>query len=261
MMRLCLSLFLFLKILRKRMDLKDYGFNLEQVGDYSYNYHYGETRVTHHLTEHFDEEERTRVVILEKETRKGDNFVRLPKSLWITREGYPPLSTDGALQQIGEIRSTLYFAGMPTVQSEEHIRSFDDAMSKALGEINLDYSQLSTPIKTGQLFKNCTINGFVYTKRGEHDGPFIEVLQDKALTAYREVLALPPQPCPVELWTDMIMGPQADFEYHLFKKWGFDVPLSAQRAFFTMMMGPRSSYLKNNEELARVQSIINLARG
>ena len=78
---------------------------------------------------------------------------------------------------------------------------------------------------------------------------------------YREVLASKPQPCPVGLWTEMIMGPQADFEYHLFKKWGFDVPLSAQRAFFTMMMGPRSSYLKNNDELARIQSIINLAKG
>lgn len=243
------------------MDLKHYGFNLEQVGDYSYNYQYRGTKVAHHLTEYCDEEERTRVVILEKETRKGDNFVRLPQSLWITRDGYPPLSTDGALQQIGDNSSTLYFAGLPTVQSEEHVRIFDEAMGEALKECNLDYDKLSAPIKTGQVFKNCTINGFVYTKRGEHDGPFIETLQDKVLTAYREVLASPPQPCPVELWTDMIMGPQADFEYHLFKKWGFDVPLSAQRAFFTMMMGPRSSYLKNNEELARVQSIIDLARG
>jgi hypothetical protein len=243
------------------MNLEQYGFKVELVGDYSYNYQYRDTRVTHHITEYFGEEAATRVVILEKETRKGDNFVRLPQSLWITREGYPPLSTDGALQQMGENRSTLYFAGMPTVQSEEHIRIFDDSMCKALEELNLDYSQLSSPIKTGQVFKNCTISGFVYTKRGEHDGPFIEVLQGKVLTAYREVLASPPQQCPVELWTEMIMGPQADFEYHLFKKWGFDVPLSAQRAFFTMMMGPRSSYLKNNEELTRLQSIIKLAKG
>jgi hypothetical protein len=62
------------------------------------------------------------------------------------------------------------------------------------------------------------------------------------------------------MWTEMIMGYQADFEYHLFRKWGFDVPLSAQRAFFTIMMGPRTSDLKNNEEAARLQTIVNLTK-
>jgi hypothetical protein len=59
----------------------------------------------------------------------------------------------------------------------------------------------------------------------------------------------------------MIMGPQADFEYHLFKEWGFDVPLSAQKAFFTMLVGPRSSYLNSNEELEKLKSIVKLAGG
>jgi hypothetical protein len=46
----------------------------------------------------------------------------------------------------------------------------------------------------------------------------------------------------------------------LFKKWGFDVPLSAQRAFFTIMLGPRKSYLNSNEDLMRLQSIAGLAK-
>ena len=246
--------------LRHEMELKSYGFETKEIGEYTYNYRYGETTVSHHLTEYYEEEQATRIVILEKETRKGDNFVRLPQSLWITREGYPPLSTDGALQQAGEHQSTLYFAGTPTVQSEEHIRIFDDALRQELKELGLNYDQLSTPIKTGQLFKNCTINGFVYTKKGTHDRALLEVLQDKVLRCYTKVLASPPQRCPTELWTEMIMGPQADFEYHLFKQWGFEVPLSAQRAFFTMMMGPRTSYLTSNEELERLHSIVHLTQ-
>lgn len=240
-------------------QFESYGFKVKEIGEYTYNYRYLETTVSHHIKEYYGEEE-TRIVILEKETRKGDNFVRLPQSLWITREGYPPLSTDGAIQKVRRSLLTLYFAGMPTVQSEEHIRIFDDAMRKELEELNLDYNQLSTRIKTGQLFKNCTITGFIYTKKGTHDAKILEVLQDKALKSYSKVLASNPQKCPLELWTEMITGPQADFEYHLFKKWGFDVPLSAQRAFFTMMMGPRTSYLKNNEELEKLQSIINLTK-
>jgi hypothetical protein len=110
------------------------------------------------------------------------------------------------------------------------------------------------------LFKNCTIAGFVYKKKGAHDAKFLEVLQDKTLKSYTKVLASKPQKCPITLWTEMIMGPQAEFEYHLFKKWGFEVPLSAQRAFFTIMMGPRTSYLKTNEELTRLQSIVNLSK-
>ena len=72
------------------MELTTYGFATKEIGEYTYNYRYGETTVSHHLMEYYEEEKGTRVIILEKETRKGDNFVRLPQSLWITREGYPP---------------------------------------------------------------------------------------------------------------------------------------------------------------------------
>lgn len=242
------------------MALESYGFKVKEIGEYTYNYRYRETTVSTHIKEYYEEGGETRIVILEKETRKGDNFVRLPQSLWITREGYPPLSTDGALQKVRGSLLTLYYAGMPTVQSEEHIRIFDDAMRKELRELNLDYNQLSERVKIGQLFKNCTITGFVYTKKGIHDAEFLEVLQDKVLKSYTKVLASKPQKCPLKLWTEMIMGPQAEFEYHLFKEWGFDVPLSAQRAFFTIIMGPRTSYLKSNEELERLQSIVNLTK-
>jgi len=223
------------------MKWKSYGFKVKEIGEYTYNYRYRETTVNHHIKEYCEEGEETRIVILEKETRKEDNFVRLPQSLWITREGYPPLSTDGALQKVKGSFSTLYYAGMPTIQSEEHISIFDDAMRGELEELNLDYTQLSTRIKTD-------------------DEKLLKILQDKVLKSYTKVLASKPHRCPIELWTEMIMGPQAEFEYHLFKKWGFDVPLSAQRAFFTIMMGPRTSYLKNNEELERLHSIVNLTK-
>jgi hypothetical protein len=242
------------------MKLESYGFKVKELGEYTYNYTYQETTVSHHIKEYYEEGEETRIVMVQKETRKGDNFVRLPQSLWITREGYPPLSTDAALQKVGENTLTLYYAGMPTVQSEEHIRIFDDAMREELKELNLDYHQLSTMVKSGQLFKNCTITGFVYKKSGAHDVKFLKVLQDKVLKSYTKVLAAKPQRCPIELWTEMIMGPQAEFEYHLFKKWGFEVPLAAQRAFFTIMVGPRTSYLKTNEELTRLHSIVNLSK-
>lgn len=242
------------------MELESYGFKVKEIGEYNYNYRYQETEVHHHIKEYCCEEEKTRIVVLEKETRKGDNFVRLPRSLWITSEGYPPLSTDGAIQKLGDKLLTLYFAGLPTVQSEEHVRIFDDALRQELKEVDLDYDQLTAAIKTGQLFQQCTITGFVYTKKGTNDIKLLEVLQDKALKSYIKVLQSKPAKCPIELWTDMIMGPQADFEYHLFKKWGFEVPLSAQRAFFTMLMGPRKSYLKTNAELAKLQSIIELPK-
>jgi hypothetical protein len=93
-------------------------------------------------------------------------------------------------------------------------------------------------------------------KKGEHDPEILKHLQEKVVKAYGEVLKGTPQKCPVHLWTDMIMGPQAEFEYHLFKKEGFEVPLSAQKAFFTILMGPRESYLKSNEELQRVEDLI-----
>ncbi|KPJ56430.1 MAG: hypothetical protein AMJ42_05335 [Deltaproteobacteria bacterium DG_8] len=242
------------------MKLENYGFKVKEIGEYNYNYRYRETTVNHHIKEYCEEGKETRIVILEKETRKRNNFVRLPQSLWITREGYPPLSTDGALQKVEGSLLTLYFAGMPTVQSVEHIRLFDDTMREELRKLKLDYNRLSTRVKTGQLFKNCTLTGFVYTKKGTHDEKLLEVFQDKVLKSYRKVLTSTPQRCPIELWTEMIMGPQAEFEYHLFKKWGFDVPLSAQRAFFTIMMGPRISYLRSNEEIERLQSIVNLTK-
>ncbi len=175
--------------------------------------------------------------------------------------GYPPLSTDGALQKIGDSLLTLYFAGLPTVQSGEHIRIFDDSMREQLKEIGLDYDQLSPMIKSGKMFKGCTITGCIFTKKGVHDMAVIETIQDKVLKSYTKVLAAPPCPCPIEQWSNMIMGPQADFEYHLFKEWGFDVPLSAQKAFFTMLVGPRSCYLNSNEELEKLKSIVKLAGG
>jgi hypothetical protein len=242
------------------MELENYGFKAKEIGEYTYNYQYRGTTVNQHIQEYYQEEGETRIVIVEKETRKGDNFVRLPRTLWITREGYPPLSTDGMLQQVGGNLLTLYYAGLPTVQSEEHIRIFDDALREELGELNLDYDQLSSMIKTGQLFKGCTITGFVYTQKAVHDTKLLEVLQDKVLKSYTKVLASQPHKCPAERWTEMIMGPQAEFEYHLFKKWGFDVPLSAQRAFFTIMLGPRKSYLNSNEDLMRLQFIAGLAK-
>jgi len=243
------------------MVLEQYGFKVKEIGEYTYHYRYYETTVTHHLKEYYGEEEDTRVVILEKETRKGNNFVRLPQSLWITREGYPPLSTDGALQKLGDHLLTLYYAGIPTVQSEEHIRIFDDELREELKALDLDYDQLSSRVKSGQLFKNCTITGLVHSVKGRHDRQMLETLQDKVLKSYTKVFSSKPTPCPLKLWTEMIMGPQAEFEYHLFKQWGFDVPLSAQRAFFTIMMGPRTSYLKSNEERERLRSIVNLTKG
>jgi len=242
------------------MDFKRYGFVLQEIGEYTYVYHYRETTVNHRIKEYSDEDTGTSVVVVEKETRKKGDFIRLPQSLWITRDGYPPLSTDGSLLQVGDHCATTYFAGIPTVQSEEHSEIFDSCLSRELKELDMDYSQLSQRVKSGMLFKNCTISGFVYNKSGMHDTKLLQVLQEKAVKSYAAVLTSKPRRCPVNMWTEMIMGYQADFEYHLFRRWGFDVPLSAQRAFFTIMMGPRTSDLKNNEEAARLQAIVSLTR-
>jgi hypothetical protein len=228
----------------------------KEIGNYTYTYRYYETEVTQKIKEYYQEEKDIRAVILEKETRKGDSFVRLPRSLWITREGYPPLSTDGVIQQVFGKKLTLYYAGLPTVQSEEHMRIFEDTLRKELKGLGLDYDQLSQAIKGGGIFRGCTLVGFIYMKKGEHDPEILKHLQEKVVKAYGEVLKCTPQKCPVHLWTDMIMGPQAEFEYHLFKKEGFEVPLSAQKAFFTILVGPRESYLKSNEELQRVEDLI-----
>ena len=74
----------------------------KEIGNYIYTYRYYETEVTQKIKEYYQEEKDIRVVILEKETRKGDAFVRLPRSLWITKDGYPPLSTDGVIQRVLE---------------------------------------------------------------------------------------------------------------------------------------------------------------
>jgi len=228
----------------------------KEIGNYTYTYRYYETEVNQKIREYYHETEDIRVVILEKETRKGESFVRLPRSLWITKEGYPPLSTDGVIQQVFGKKLTLYYAGLPTVQSEEHIRIFEETLRNELKAMGLDYDQLSQAIRGGGIFKGCTLTGFVYLKKGEHAPEILKNLQERVLKAYGEVLKSRPQKCPVHLWTDMIMGPQAEFEYHLFKKEGFEVPLSAQRAFFTILFGPREAYLKNNEELQRVEDLI-----
>ena len=82
------------------------------IGNYSYNYKFKETRVTHKIKEYYNETDGIRFVALKKETRKGDNFVKLPKSIWITRDGYPPLSTDGAAKRASGKDLSLFFAGM-----------------------------------------------------------------------------------------------------------------------------------------------------
>ncbi|MFC1591158.1 hypothetical protein ACFL43_01405 [Thermodesulfobacteriota bacterium] len=241
------------------MKLADYGFAVQKIGEYNYNYTYQGTEVDHRIEEYYQQENETRIVVVEKETRRGDNFIRLPQTLWITRAGYPPLSTDGVLQKIDGSLLTLFFAGLPTVQSAAHIRIFDEALRGELQALGLDYDQLSGMVKSGQLFKGSTITGFVCPKKGVHDKELIETLQDRVLKSYARVLDAEPCACPVEQWADMIMGPQADFEYHLFKKWGFDVPLAAQRAFFTIMVGPRVSYLNTNEELQKLEAIAAMA--
>ncbi len=242
------------------MDFKRFGFVLQEIGEYTYIYRYRETTVNHRIKEYSDEDTGTRVVAVEKETLKKGNFIRLPQSLWITRDGYPPLSTDGSLLQVGDHVATTYFAGIPTVQSEEHTEIFDSCMSRELQELGLDYLTLSRRVKSGMLFKNCTISGLLCNRSGCHDIKLLNLLQEKTVKSYAAVLSSKPRPCPVHLWTEMIMGYQADFEYHLFRKWGFDVPLSAQRAFFTIMMGPRTGDLKNNEETARLQAIVDLTK-
>ena len=241
------------------MKWDQYGFKVAEIGEYTYNYRYLETTVSHHIREYFGEEEGTRIITVQKETRRNGDFVQLPQSIWITKEGYPPLSTDGALQQLGDNLLTLYFAGLPTVQSEEHISIFDSALSEELKTLNLDYGKLSEGVKAGQLFKGCTITGFVYTVRETHDLGCLEALQEKVLKSYAKVLSSKQQKCPIEFWTEMIMEAQADFEYHLFRKWGFDVPLAAQRAFFTIMMGLRTSYLKSNDDLEKLHFITALS--
>ena len=211
----------------------------KQIAEYDYNYWYLETTVRHHIKEYYHQGNDVRMVVLEKETKKGDLFVRLPRSLWITKDGYPPLVTDAALKNPLK-EKTLYFAGLPTVQSDEHISIFDDSLRVELKELGLDYDLLSKRIKEGVVLKNFPITGFVYVKEGTLDAAIFPELEKKVLNAYEKVLKSERQNCPVELFIKDILGPTTVREYHLFKDEGFDVPFSGQKAFFTMMMEFRS---------------------
>lgn len=222
----------------------------KQIAEYNYNYWYQGTTVRHNIKEYYYQERGIRTAVLEKETRKGDFFVKLPHSLWITKDGYPPLVTDGALKNHPRNR-TSYFAALPTVQSQDHIKKFDDSLNKGLKEMGLDYNQLSRELKEGKLINNFPITGFLYRKKDILDSEMLKEFEKRALKAYEKVLESKPQRCPVELFIKEILGPRTVAECSLFKKEGFDVPLSAQRAFFTMMMDYREEDeqepLKNEE--------------
>ena len=211
----------------------------KQIAEYNYDYWYLETTVTHKIKEYYHKEKDIKMVVLEKETRKGKLFVKLPHSLWITKDGYPPLVTDAALKN-PQGEKTIYFAGLPTVQSKDHIKIFDDTLRKRLKEMGLDYDLLSKKIKEGELLKNFPITGFVYIKEGTLEPDIFREFEKRVLEAYERVLESKPQKCPIELFIKNILGPTTVREYHLFKDEGFDVPFSGQKAFFTMMMDFRS---------------------
>ncbi len=211
----------------------------KQIAEYNYNYWYLETTVNHKIKEYYHKEKDIKMLVLEKETRKGELFVKLPHSLWITKDGYPPLVTDAALKNPLGLK-TLYFAGLPTVQSEDHIELFDDTLRKSLKEMDLDYDLLSKKIKEGELLNNFPITGFVYIKEGTLEPDIFREFEKRVLEAYESVLESKPQKCPIELFIKNILGPTTVREYHLFKEEGFDVPFSGQKAFFTMMMDLRS---------------------
>ena len=215
------------------------------VGEYNYNYKYKKTKVTHRIKEFYNEKNGIRFVELKKETKKGNNFVRLPKSIWITKNGYPPLATDGAAKIARGKKLSLFFAGLPTVQSKEHIRIFDDVLRNELRKIGMDYDQLSKSLKERPVAKEIGITGFIYQKNGEIDNKISDKFLPMVLKAYGRVLESKPMKCPVNLWAQRIIGKQAIVEFHLFKDEGFDVPLSAQRAFFTMMMDEREPVLES----------------
>ena len=130
---------------------------------------------------------------------------------------------------------SLYFAALPTVQSEEHSKIFADTMRKELKPMGLDYDELIKPIKSGLIVKDFPITGFLWMKEGDLDTEILKEFQKKVLMAYENVLESKPMKCPVRLFIDWIMGPRTVEEYHSFKNHGFDVPLSGQKAFFTIM--------------------------
>lgn len=212
----------------------------KQIAEYDYNYRYRETNITHRIEEFLDEEKKIRLVLLRKETRKGEFFVKLPSSIWVTHPDYPPLSTDSALQNLpGGKKQTLFFAGLPTVQSEEHVRIFDDYLKGRLGAFGIDYEKSSNELKERIRSKNLKITGFVHFKKDVLDEDFAPQILEIVCSAYLEVLKSTPCECPVNEWRERIIGQQAINEYYTFKNDGFDVPLSGQRAFFTMLMDER----------------------
>jgi hypothetical protein len=211
----------------------------KQIAEYNYNYWYLGTTVNHNIKEYHNQEKDINMVVLEKETRKGNYFIKLPHSLWVTKDGYPPLVTDAALKNPLGLK-TIYFAGLPTVQSKDHIKTFDDTLRKTLKEMDLNYDLLSKKIKEGKLLKNLPITGFVYIKEGKLEPDIFKEFEKRVVEAYERVLESKPQKCPIELFIKNILGSTTVREYYLFKEEGFDVPFSGQKAFFTMMMDFRS---------------------
>jgi len=210
-----------------------------KIAEYNFNYNYKDTEVTHNIKEFYDEKRKISFVILEKETRRGEIFVKLPSSLWITCEGYPPLCTDASLQNVKRKTSTNFFAGLPTVQSKEHIRIFDEYLAKNLLPLGIDYFSISEQFRKRMKERNIDITGFSYSKEDVLDKSIIDELLEIACAGYEKVLESSPCACPVNQWVDMILGQQAGNEYYLFRDYGFTVPFSAQKAFFTMMMDRR----------------------
>ena len=207
----------------------------KQVAEYVYNYWYLATKIRHIIREYYNETTGVRMVELEKETRKDDFYVILPHSLWVTKDGYPPLVTDGSfMNKRGD--STNYFAAIPTVQSDEHIRLFDDSLKAGLGELNLSYDALSKRIKEGAFIKEFPMTGFAFKQEGKPDRDILKELEKRVVTAYGKVLQSAPQRCPIDLFINQIVRKGAIAEFHFFKNDGFDVPLNGHRAFFTMLM-------------------------
>jgi hypothetical protein len=211
----------------------------EKIGEYDYNYRYRDTHITHRIEEFFDPARKIRFVLLKKETRKGESFVRLPSSLWVTCPGYPPLVTDSGVRSLPGQKQSSFFAGLPTIKSEEHIRAFDNYLKEHLAPLGVDYEQCSKKLKEREIAKKMGMTGFMYASQELFDEEKVLRFLDVVCKAYEQVLNCEACECDVRKWTEWIIGEQAVNEYHLFKEWGFDVPVSGQRAFFTMMMDER----------------------
>ena len=211
----------------------------DKIADYDYNYTYKQTRITHKIEEFYDSKRKIRLVLLRKETRKGDMFIKLPSSIWVTCPGYPPLSTDAAMKNSADGKLSLFFAGLPTVQSNQHIKIFDDYLKEKLTPLGVDYEASSKALKERSAAKNIAITGFIYMKHDVIDEDIASRFLGIVCDAYELVLQSEAHECPVHEWRERIIGEQAVSEFYLFKNGGFDVPLSGQRAFFTMLMDER----------------------